>query len=105
MPSKEGAFNYNSVQEHFTMKNGKQVGHSTHVTIKNGKGVKKCVEYGPSGKRKAVTKNLTRKEVKAIREKQYLPALFKDAMEALRLGNPLQFKRSSRPNKTIKNRA
>ena len=72
------------------MKNGKQVGHSTHVTIKNGKGVKKCVEYSPSGKRKAVTKKLMAKEIKAIREKQYLPALFKDAMEALRIGRPLE---------------
>jgi hypothetical protein len=90
MSLKEGAFNYNSVQEHFTMKNGKQVGHSTHVTIKGGKGVKKCVEYAPSGKRKVITKNLTRKEVNAIREKQYLPALFKDAMEAMRLGRPLE---------------
>ena len=98
MSAKEGAFNYNSVQEHFTMKNGKQVGHSTHVTIKNGKGVKKCVEYSPSGKRKAVTKKLMAKEIKAIREKQYLPALFKDAMETLRLGKVLRF------GKTIKNR-
>ena len=56
------------------------------------------MKYGPSGKRKAITKKLTTKEVKAIREKQYLPALFKDAMETLRLGKVLRF------GKTIKNR-
>ncbi len=82
-------FVYNSTQEHLTMKNGKPVGHSTHIVIKNGKGTKQCIQYNPDGTRKIISKKLTGAEMGAIHRKEYLPALFKGAMESLRLGRPL----------------
>lgn len=89
--SKPDGFVYNSTQEHITIVNGKPVGHSTHLTIKNNKGLKKCVQYNPNGTRKFITKKLTASEMGAIKRKEYLPALFKGAMESLRLGRPLSW--------------
>ena len=91
MPPANKGFVYNSLQEHITMKNGKRVGHSTHLTIKNNKGTKKCVQYNPDGSRKFITRKLTAAELGAIKRKEYLPALFKGPMESLRLGQPLKW--------------
>ncbi len=73
------------------MKNGKRVGHSTHLTIKNNSGTKKCVQYNPDGSRKFITRKLTAAELGGIKRKEYLPALFKGPMESLRLGQPLKW--------------
>jgi hypothetical protein len=89
--AKGNGFVYNSTQEHITLKNGKPVGHSTHIVIKNNKGTKKCIQYDPDGSRKFITKKLSAKEIGAIKRKEYLPALFKGAMESLRLGRPLSW--------------
>ena len=106
MPQKSEPFVYNSTQEHITMKNGKQVGHSTRVIIKNNKGTKQCTQYNPDGTRKFITKKLTAAELGAIKRKEYLPALFKGAMESLRLGKPLNWNCSSRaPAATKKNKS
>ncbi len=95
---------YNSMQEHITMKNGKRVGHSTHITIKNNKGTKKCIQYNSDGSRKFITKKLTNAEMGAIKRKEYLPALFKGAMENLRLGEPLSWSCNA-PATTKKNKS
>ena len=98
-------FVYNSTQEHLTVVRGKPVGHSTHITIKNGLGRKQCIQYNKDGTRKIITKKLTGAEMGAIRRKEYLPALFKGAMESLRLGRPLNWTCSqTRSSKTKKNR-
>lgn len=97
-PKPKHPFVYNSTQEHITIVNGKRVGHSTHITIKNGKGHKKCVKYTGEGKPKEVRCNLTRKEMKAIKEKEYLPALFQPVMEQLRLGLPMRFSKTRKNN-------
>jgi hypothetical protein len=101
-------FVYNSTQEHLTVVRGKPVGHSTHITIKNGIGRKQCIQYNKDGTRKIITKKLTGPEMGAIRRKEYLPALFKGAMESLRLGKPLSWICGSsskvRSTKTKKNR-
>ena len=106
MPQKSEPFVYNSTQEHITIKNGKPVGHSTRVIIKNNKGSKQCIQYNPDGTRKFITKKLTATELGAIKRKEYLPALFKGAMESLRLGKPLNWNCSSSaaPATTKKNK-
>lgn len=103
MPGNNG-FVYNSMQEHITIKNGKRVGHSTHITIKNNKGAKKCVQYNPDGSRKFITRKLTAAELGAIKRKEYLPALFKGAMENLRLGKQLSWVSCNAPAATKKNK-
>jgi hypothetical protein len=97
-PKKDNSFIYNSTQEHIVMVNGKRVGHSTHITIKNGKGHKKCIKYTGEGKPKEAKCTLSNKEMKAIKEKEYLPALFAPVMKQLRLGAPLRFSKTRKNN-------
>jgi hypothetical protein len=86
-------FIFNSVQEHLTIKNGKPVGHSKHVAIRDGKGTKTCVSFCADGKQKTQRKALTKKELAAIKKHEYIPALFKDVMLGSQL---LRFSRTKK---------
>lgn len=71
-------FNYHSEQKHeIICENGKCTKKINRVTIKNGKGVKEVIVKGPTGKAKRTTKRLSKKEVKAIKNYEFIPELFK----------------------------
>jgi hypothetical protein len=71
-------FNYHSEQKHeIICTGGKCTKKINRVTIKNGKGVKEVIVKGPTGKAKRTTKRLSKKEVKAIKNYEFIPGLFK----------------------------
>jgi 2-methylcitrate dehydratase PrpD len=71
-------FNYHSEQKHeIICTGGKCIKKINRVTIKNGKGVKEVIVKGPVGKAKRSTKRLSKKEVKSIKNLQFIPGLFR----------------------------
>lgn len=71
-------FNYHSEQKHeIICKDGKCTKKINRVTIKNGKGIKEVILKGPTGKAKRTTKKLSKKEVKAIKNRQFIVGLFR----------------------------
>lgn len=71
-------FNYHSEQKHeIICKNGKCTKKINRVTIKNGKGIKEVIVKGPTGKAKRTTKRLSKKEIKSIKNYEFIPGLFK----------------------------
>lgn len=71
-------FNYHSEQKHeIICENGKCTKKINRVTIKNGKGIKEVIVKGPTGKAKRTTKRLSKKEVKAIKNREFIPGLFR----------------------------
>ncbi len=54
------------------------------IEIKNGEGKKTVVDILPSGKKRKTVKKLNKKEVEAIRRRQFVPDLFKGMLFNLR---------------------
>lgn len=83
----EMQFKYNSVQSHSKVKNGKLKTKTTRVTVKGSKGYK-SVEIKERNLRKSASsaktrrskKALTQKEIKCIKDCQFIPGLFKDCI-------------------------
>jgi hypothetical protein len=76
-------FNYKSKQVHEDMVNGQHEAHMKIVEIKNGEGVKRVINIGPSGKRKSHTVRLNKREISNIRRKIFMPHLFAPLMQAV----------------------
>jgi hypothetical protein len=68
-------FSYNSVQEHFVMGPQGKEEKIKRVIIKNGKGVKEVITRR-NGKAVKNKKQLTKKEIKNIKEHNFMPNLF-----------------------------
>lgn len=70
--------------EHFTyhseeIKAGPQGSQRNIVNVKNGSGSKAVVKYNAKGAiTKKATKSLTKVEIKNIKERKFMPGLFKD---------------------------
>ncbi len=79
-------FAYKSNEMHADVLNGKHQAHMNVIEIRNGKGKKTVIDISPSGKRRKTVKNLTGKEVEAIRRRQFVPDLFKGMLYGLRNG-------------------
>lgn len=78
-------FQYNSVQTHSDFKNGKGQTKTNRVTIKGNSGYKMITIRNKSGKITNKSKRrLTRKEMKCIKQCQFVPGLFKDCETCLK---------------------
>jgi hypothetical protein len=81
-------FKYNSVQTHSDFKNGKLRTKTTRVTIRGQKGTKsvEVLEKSPRKKLRKTRskKRLTAKEIKCIKNCQFVPGLFKDCWDCIK---------------------
>ncbi len=68
-------FSYNSSQTHFTTVNGVRKQVTEEVSIRNGKGMKRVMTR-TNGASNAATKKLSKKEVKNILNRKFMPSLF-----------------------------
>ena len=75
-------FNYMSVQEHSVVSKENPVETTVRniVTIKNGKGSKTVEEYMNGKLKKRGTKRLSVAEVSNIKDRKFMPGLFKDCL-------------------------
>ena len=76
-------FQYNSVQTHSELKNGKRVSKTNRLTIKGKSGYKMVTIRNKAGLKKS-KKRLTQKEIKCIKNCQFVPGLFKDCQKCLK---------------------
>lgn len=83
-------FHYSSQQTHFTMQNGKTSEVTEHVEVKNGKGTITVTKVH-DGKRVKKTHPLTRKQMKNIEQRKFMPGLFRPCLDHCdkQLGLPL----------------
>ncbi len=79
-------FHYKSSEMHADTLNGKYQAHMNIIEIRNGAGKKTVVDILPSGKKRKTVKQLSGKEVEAIRRRQFIPDLFKGMLYGLRNG-------------------
>lgn len=80
-------FSYHSEQIHSQMSNGKGKTMRNIVDITNGKGMKAVETYAVNGTRVSrKEKELTASELKCIRNHQFIPGLFKDCIQPLKVG-------------------
>jgi hypothetical protein len=78
-------FAYNSVQTHSEFKNGKGRTKTNRVSVKGKTGFKMITIKNKSGKiTKKSKKRLTQKEIKCIKQCQFVPGLFKDCESCLK---------------------
>jgi len=78
-------FVYNSVQTHSDFKNGKGRTKTNRVSVKGKTGFKMITIKNKSGKiTKKSKKRLTQKEIKCIKQCQFVPGLFKDCEGCLK---------------------
>lgn len=54
------------------------------IEIRNGAGKKTTIDISPAGKKRKTVKKLNKKEVEAIRRRQFVPDLFKGMLFELR---------------------
>ena len=83
--------------------NGKYQAHMNVIEVRNGTGKKTVVDILPSGKKRKTVKNLSGKEVEAIRRRRFIPDLFKGMLYGLRNG-PGAAPLSGNARKTLKNK-
>jgi hypothetical protein len=75
-------FQYESVQTHIDLRNGKRRNKTQRVSIKGSKGFKQVTIQGP-GKKRTSKKPLSKKEIQCIRKCQFIPGLFRDCEECV----------------------
>jgi hypothetical protein len=92
-------FAYKSSESHTDILNGKHQAHMNIIEIRNGVGKKTVVDILPSGKQRKTVKKLNRKEVEAIRRRQFVPDLFKGMLHGIRAQRV-----GSAARKTLKNK-
>jgi hypothetical protein len=68
-------FEYHSEQIHTTVKNGTKTTSNNIVKVKNGKGTK-TVMLKENGRTRKSIKPLTPKEIRSIKNSQFIPGLF-----------------------------
>jgi hypothetical protein len=76
-------FQYDSVQTHIDLHQGKRRNKTQRVFIRGSKGFKEVVLQGPTGKRRTSKKPLSKKEIACIRKCQFIPGLFRKCEECL----------------------
>lgn len=79
-------FNYKSSESHQDYVNGEYRAHMNIIEIRNGTGKKTVVDIEPSGRKRKTVKQLNKKEVNAIRRRDFVPDLFKGMLSGLRSG-------------------
>ena len=87
-------FHFQSSEVHTTMVNGQQQTKRQNVNVTNGKGTKTLVVSDNSGTKKS-TKKLSKKEIKNIQNRKFMPNLFSDCKKCLR---PMNKTRKNRRN-------
>lgn len=106
-------FEYSSEQTHFTLQNGKPSEVKEHVEVKGGKGTITMMKMH-DGKRVKKTRPLTRKQVKNIQKRKFMPGLFRPCLDHCdnQLGLPLDMTKKAKKvrqlrsrNKTMKKRS
>lgn len=101
-------YQYSSEQTHFTMQKGKTSEVTEHVEVKGGKGTITVTKIYDGKKRVKKTHPLTRKQIKNIQERKFMPGLFRPCLDHCDkvLGLPLEMthkaKKSRLRNKTRK---
>jgi 2-methylcitrate dehydratase PrpD len=88
-------FNYKSSESHQDYVNGEYRAHMNVIEISNGTGKKTVIDIGPSGRKRKTMKRLNKKEVNAIRRREFVPDLFAGMLSGLR---------TSPMRKTLKNK-
>ena len=76
-------FQYNSVQTHVDLHNGKRRNKTQRVYIRGSKGFKQVTIQGSTGKRQTSKKSLTKKEIACIRKCQFIPGLFRECEQCI----------------------
>ncbi len=73
-------FVYSSTQSHFTQQNGKKSQEIQQVNVKNGKGTMTVIKKH-KGKTVKKTHPLTKKQIKNIQERKFMPGLFRPCLD------------------------
>ncbi len=73
-------FQYQSTQSHFTQQNGKTTQVTEQVEVKNGKGTITVVK-NHNGKKVTKKHPLTRKQIKNIKKRKFMPGLFRPCLD------------------------
>ena len=90
-------FNYVSVQEHSSAASNLPAKTVRNiVTVKNGKGTKSIEEYVNGKLKKRGTKRLSVNEIRNIKDRKFMPGLFKDCLTCEKT---TRHKRSTQKNK------
>lgn len=93
-------FNYKSSESHQDYVNGEYRAHMNIIEIRNGTGKKTVIDVGPSGRKRKTVKQLNKKEVNAIRRREFVPDLFKGMLTGLRA---VQTRKTMKNKKESKN--
>ena len=87
-------FSYHSEQVHSEFRNGKGQTRRNIVNVKNGKGTKSVELYDVSGNIKnRKEKALSAKELSCIKGNKFIPGLFKDCVQPLKMRHSRTMKR------------
>jgi hypothetical protein len=73
-------FSYVSEQTHFTQQKGKQTAVTEHVEVQNGKGTITVTKMH-NGQKVSKSHPLTRKQIKNIQMKKFMPGLFRPCLD------------------------
>ncbi len=95
-------FSYVSEQTHFTQQKGKQTAVTEHVEVQNGKGTITVTKMH-NGQKVSKSHPLTRKQIKNIQMKRFMPGLFKPCRDHCdrALGLPLEMTPKARDSPKV----